>query len=238
MEGDGNTLWVATQGGVLKGEYNTSGGIEWMNGWSTPIGAVTTDVFLNGTDLYVTTTGSGLLKLDTNIGDFVKMTGAQHDNQAGLAKTVDSSGAEVLIIGLLGSATTSSGVQSFDLTSQQFTAGKLLAGLPSNAIQGFTFSSDSLFIATTNGIGQWNFTASAWESPITTEDGLPDSFIGDVFWASNALYVASLSGMTQYIPTTGASTTIEAIRWALGQFCCFVRKLHHGQSGHLADRCS
>ncbi len=216
MEGDGNTLWVATEGGVLKGEYNTSGGIEWMNGWSTPIGAVTTDVLLNGTDLYVTTTGSGLLKLDRNIGDFIKMTGAQHDNQAGLAKTVDSSGVEILIIGLLGSATTSSGVQSFDLTSQQFTAGKLLAGLPSNAIRGFTFSSDSLFIATTSGIGQWNFTASAWENPITIEDGLPDSFIGGVFWASNALYVASLSGMTQYIPTTGVSTTLKQSDGLLG----------------------
>ena len=216
MEGDGNTLWVATEGGILKGEYNTSGGIEWMNGWSTPIGAVTTDVLLNGTDLYVTTTGSGLLKLDRNIGDFIKMTGAQHDNQAGLAKTVDSSGVEVLIIGLLGSATTSSGVQSFDLTSQQFTAGKLLAGLPSNAIQGFTFSSDSLFIATTSGIGQWNFTASAWENPLTIADGLPDSFVSDVFWASNTLFVASLSGMTQYIPSNGASTTLRQSDGLLG----------------------
>ncbi len=216
IQGEGNTLWVATKSSVLKGEYNTSGGIEWMEGWSTPIGAVSTDMLLNGTDLYITTTGSGLLKLDTITGDLITISGAQHNNQAGLAKTVDSSGAEVLIIGLLGSATTSSGVQSFDLTSQQYTAGKLLAGLPSNAIRGFTFNSDSLFIATTSGIGQWNFTANAWENPITIEDGLPDSFIGDVYWASNALYVASLSGMTQYIPTTGASTTLKQSDGLLG----------------------
>ncbi|MBT5026653.1 MAG: hypothetical protein HON05_07850 [Euryarchaeota archaeon] len=216
IEGEGNTLWVATPGGVLKGEYNASGGIEWQDGWSTPVDAVTTDILLDGADLYITTTGSGLLKFDANTGDLITITGAQHNNQAGLAKSVDSSGAEKLIVGLLGSAITSSGVQSFDLTSQQFTAGALLAGLPSNAIRGFTFSSDSLFIATSSGIGQWNFTANAWENPITTEDGLPDSFIGDVFWASNTLYVASLSGMTQYIPTTGASTTLKQSDGLLG----------------------
>jgi hypothetical protein len=209
IEGEGNTLWVATPGAVLKGEYNASSAIEWMNGWTTPIGAVTTDILLDGTDLYITTTGSGLLKLDTSTGDIISINGAQHNNQAGLAQAFDSSGAEQLIIGLLGSATTSSGVQSFDLSSQQFTVAALLAGLPSNAIQGFTFSSDSLYIATSNGIGQWNFTASAWENPLTIEDGFPDSFIGDVFWASNTLYAASLSGMTQYIPTTGASTTLK-----------------------------
>ncbi|MDB0004872.1 hypothetical protein N9E21_03275 [Candidatus Poseidoniaceae archaeon] len=214
--GESNTLWLATQGGILKGEYNTSGGIEWMDGWSTPIGAVTTDMLLDGTDLYITTTGSGLLKLDTITGDIITINGAQHNNQAGLAKAIDSSGAEQLIIGLLGSATTSSGVQSFDLGSQQFTLAALLAGLPSNAIQGFTFSSDSLYIATSNGIGQWNFTASAWENPLTIADGFPDSFISDVFWASNTLYAASLTGITQYIPTTGASTTLKQSDGLLG----------------------
>jgi len=216
MDGVENTLWVATQGGVLKGEYNTSGGIEWTNGWSTPIGAVTTETLLDGTYLYITTTGSGLLKLDTNTGSIVTMAGAQHNNQGGIAVTTDSSGAEVLIIGLLGSTTTASGVQSFDITSQQFSVSSLLAGLPSNAIRGFTFSSDSLFIATSNGIGQWNFTVNAWENPIIVEDGLPDSFISDVFWASNTLYVASLSGMTQYIPTTGGSITLKQSDGLLG----------------------
>jgi len=216
MEGGGNTIWVGTQGGVLKGEYNTSGGIEWLNGWSTPVGAVTTDMLLDGTDLYITTTGSGLLRLDTNTGDLITVTGALHNNPAGLAKAVDSSGTEELIIGLLGSANTASGVQTFDLASQQYTTSSLLAGLPSNSIQGFTFSSDSLFIATSNGIGQWNFTLNSWENPITLQDGLPDSFIGDVYWASNTLYAASLSGVTQYIPTTGASTTLKQSDGLLG----------------------
>jgi len=216
MEMDGNRLWVATQGGVLEGEYNASGEIEWLNGWSTPVGAVTTDVLLDGTELYMTTTGSGLLKLDATTGDLMTITGAQHNNQAGLAKAIDSSGAEQLIIGLLGSATTASGVQLFNLNSQQFTTSSLLAGLPSNSIQGFTFSSDSLFIATSNGIGQWNLTASAWENPLTIAGGLPDSFISDVFWASNTLYLASVSGMTQYIPTTGASTTLKQSDGLLG----------------------
>ena len=91
-----------------------------------------------------------------------------------------------------------------------------MAGLPSNAIQGFTFSSDSLYIATSNGIGQWNFTASAWENPLTIADGFPDSFISDVFWASNTIYAASLTGITQYIPTTGASTTLKQSDGLLG----------------------
>ncbi|MDB9834997.1 hypothetical protein OAC38_03080 [Candidatus Poseidoniaceae archaeon] len=216
MEMDGNRLWVATQGGVLEGEYNASGEIEWLNGWSTPVGAVTTDMLLDGTDLYITTTGSGLLRLDTNTGDLITVAGALHNNQAGLAKAVDSSGTEELIIGLLGSANTASGVQTFDLASQQYTTSSLLAGLPSNSIQGFAFSSDSLFIATSNGIGQWNFTLNSWENPITLQDGLPDAGIKDVFWASNTLYVASLSGMTQYIPTTGASTTLKQSDGLLG----------------------
>ena len=218
MEGEGGTLWVASQGGVLKGEYNATGGIEWMNGWSTPVGAVTTDMLLDGTDVYLTTKGSGLLKLDAVTGDLTLTTlsGAQHNNHGGLAMAVDASGAEGLIIGLLSSATTASGAQSFDLLSQQFTSSALLAGLPSNAIQGFSFSSDSLFIATSNGIGQRNLTANAWENPITVNDGLPDSFVGDVFWASNALYVGSLSGVTKYIPTTGTTTTLKQTDGLLG----------------------
>ena len=216
MENEGNTLWVATTGGVLKGEYNTSGGIEWMNGWSTPIAAVTTDMLLNGTDLYLSTTGSGLLKLDVNTGDLVTVSGALHNNQAGLAKAVDSSGTEELIIGLLGSATTASGVQTFDLTSQQFTTSSLLAGLPSNVIQGLTLSSDSLFIATSNGVGHWNLTQNAWELPITRESGLSDSSIQDVLWDSNLLYLASLSGFTQYNPSTGAITILKVGDGLLG----------------------
>ena len=106
-----------TRSGVLEGEYNASGGeIEWLNGWSTPVGAVTTDMLLDGTDLYITTTGSGLLRLDATTGDLITDgRGTCTTTRRALPRQSIRQGTEQLIIGLLGSATTASGVQSFDL---------------------------------------------------------------------------------------------------------------------------
>ena len=120
-----------------------------------------------------------------------------------------------MYVGLLGTFSTSAGVQSYDLATQQF-GGQLLSGLPSDNIQGFAVSNDHVYVATQNGIGRWNVTANDWDNPLTTADGLPSSNIEDVKFISNSLYIASASGLSQYIPSTGAISTNTSADGLLG----------------------
>ena len=78
-----------------------------------------------------------------------------------------------LIIGLSVQGSSIPGVQVFNINSQTFTQGKLIAGLPSNVINGFGHTSDVMYIATNGVIGRWNYTTSDWMNPITILEGLP-----------------------------------------------------------------
>ncbi len=228
MVSDGTKIWVATESpatngngggqgsaGILQGTFNSTGAIEWEEGWSLPFFTSIEDMIMDGTMIYISTSGSGLYTLDSTTGNLQRMTGSIHDSLSGL-KLYQSNGVSTLYVGLLGTFSTAAGVQTFDVATQQFGSGQLLSGLPSDNIQGFAVSNDLVYVATQNGIGRWNMTANDWDNPLTTADGLPSSNIEDVKFISNTLYIASASGLTQYIPTTGAISTNTSADGLLG----------------------
>ena len=215
MVSDGTKIWIATESpngggqgsaGILQGAFNSSGGIDWEEGWSLPFFTTIQDMLLDGTNIYVSTSGSGLFTLNTTTGSLLRESGSIHNSLGDLDMHV-SNGVSTMYVGLLGTFATSAGVQTFDIAAGQFGSGQLLSGLPSDNIQGFAFSPDHVYVATQNGIARWNVTTDDWDNPLTTADGLPSSNIEDVKFLSNTLYIASASGLTQYVPATGAINT-------------------------------
>ena len=75
IAGSATTIWVTTFGqsqgfgvaggaGILQGNRNADGSIEWDYGWSLSAQSRGNDVELIGNDLYVTTYPAGLYELD------------------------------------------------------------------------------------------------------------------------------------------------------------------------------
>ena len=228
MVTDGSKIWVAAESssgggngggqgtaGILQGSFNASGGIDWEEGWSFPFFTTISDMIMDGTLIYISTSGNGLYILNTITGTLQRQTGSIHNSLGGLDMH-QASGVSTLYVGLLGTFSTAAGVQAFDVASQQFGSGQLLSGLPSDNIQGFAVSNDHVYVATQNGIARWNMTANDWDNPLTTADGLPSSNIEDIKFISNTLYFASSSGLSQYIPATGAISTNTSADGLLG----------------------
>ncbi len=229
MVTDGSKIWVATESssggggngggqgtaGILQGSFNSSGGIDWEEGWSLPFFTTISDMMMDGTLIYISTSGNGLYTLDTTTGVLQRQRGSIHDSLGGLDMH-QANGVSTLYVGLLGTFSTAAGVQTFDVATQQFGSGQLLSGLPSDNIQGFAVSNDHVYVATQNGIARWNMTANDWDNPLTTADGLPSSNIEDIKFISNTLYIASSSGLSQYIPATGAISTNTTADGLLG----------------------
>ncbi|MGB0329404.1 MAG: hypothetical protein ACPGCU_02165, partial [Candidatus Poseidoniaceae archaeon] len=117
----------------------SNGGIDWEEGWSFPFSTTIGDMLMDGTTIYISTSGNGLYVLDTTTGTLQRQTGSIHNSLGGLAMH-QVSGVSTLYVGLLGTFSTAAGVQAFDVATQQFGAGQLLSGLPSDNIQGFAVS--------------------------------------------------------------------------------------------------
>ena len=222
MTGNNTHVWVTTIGenigfgqstgaGILQGEKSSSGEIEWQFGWTLPANSVAKDTQLVGTDLYISTSPSGLMKLDTLTGNLIPISGALHNNMDGL-KLVGTD----LIVGLQGNFGSSAGVQIFDTVTGTFGNGKLLAGLPSNYINGFASDSDVMYIATDGGIGRWSFLTSDWLNPLTTTDGLPTNIIEDLELVNNDLWIATPSGLVKMDTISNSVSTITAQNGLLG----------------------
>ncbi len=216
IAGTATNVWVTTYGqsqgfgiaggaGILQGTRNADGSIEWDYGWSLAAQSRGNDIELIGNNLYVTTYPAGLYKLNIQTQQLTTYTGALHDNQYGMVKNGND-----LIIGLSGQGSSIPGVQVFNINSQTFTQGKLIAGLPSNVINGFGHTSDIMYIATNGGIGRWNYTTSDWLNPITTLEGLPSNIVEDILVDGNDVWLTTPSGLAKYSPTTGNVTTITS----------------------------
>ena len=93
-------------------------------------------------------------------------SGALHDKM----DTMVVDGSE-LIIGLAGESGSPPGIQTFDMSTGQFTDGRLIGGLPSSVINGFGETSNILYIATDGGVGRWNYTENDWMDALTTGNG-------------------------------------------------------------------
>ncbi|MBT4066193.1 MAG: hypothetical protein HOE76_03140 [Euryarchaeota archaeon] len=224
MAGNQTHIWVAsaswqnTGSGVLQGLRLSNGSVEWQKGWTIPANAAVTDIQLVGTDLYLASNNRGLRLLDTLTGTLQPLPTGIHNFQDGLALVGDD-----LFIGLQGSGTSSAGIQVFNTTTNSYTAGRLLAGLPSNNINGFlTVTSNTpggqnmVYIATNNGVGRWNATGSTWETAWTALDGLPISYVEDIIDYDNKIWMATPNGVSMYDSSTASFTTFTPANGLMG----------------------
>lgn len=222
MTGNNTHVWVTTIGenvgfgqstgaGILQGEKTSSGEVVWQFGWTLPANSRAKDTQLIGTDLYISTYPSGLMKLDTLTANLIPISGALHGNMDGL-KLVGTD----LIVGLQGNFGSSAGVQVFDTTTDTFGNGKLLAGLPSNYINGFASNSDVMYIATNGGVGRWSFLTSDWLNPLTTTDGLPTNIVEDLELVNNDLWMATPSGLVKMDITSNSISIMTNQNGLLG----------------------
>ena len=195
-----SSSWQNTGSGVLQGEILSNGSVEWQKGWSVPSNAVVTDIELVGTDLYLASNNRGLRLLDTTTGVMSILPTGIHNFQDEM-KLVGSD----LFIGLQGSGSSSAGVQIFNTTTNSYTAGRLLAGLPSNNVNGFvtqisqSTGQETVYIATDNGVARWNASGDKWETAWTALDGLPISNVEDILEDSSGnLWMATPLGISHY----------------------------------------
>ena len=205
MAGNATHLWAAsaswqnTGSGVLQGIRLANGSVEWQKGWSIPSNAIVTDIELVGTDLYLASNNRGLRLLDTTNGSLVTLPTGIHDSQDGLKLVGDD-----LYIGLQGTGSSSAGIQIFNTTTNFYTAGRLLAGLPSNVVNSFLTTTsnnggqDMVYIATNNGVARWDSSVNTWETALTALDGLPISFVQDIIEFDGSIWMATPSGLSNY----------------------------------------
>ena len=222
MVGNQTHLWVAsaswqnTGSGVLQGLKLANGSVEWQKGWTIPANAAVTDIELVGTDLYLASNNRGLRMLDTTTGTLQALPTGIHNFQDGLAVVGDD-----LFIGLQGSGTSSAGIQVFNTTSNAYTAGRLLAGLPSNNVNGFltvsnNIGDETIYIATNNGVGRWNSTGNTWDTAWTALDGLPISYVEDIIEFDGNIWMATPSGLSMYDTTANSFSTFTAADGMMG----------------------
>ena len=221
MNGNSTHLWVTTAGtnqgqgqssgaGLLQGEWQADGSILWQNGWTMAANSKAQDTELIGTDLYISSTPTGLYKLDTLTGIVTRLNGGLHSYLDGMV--LDGT---TLVLGLMGSGGSAPGVQLYDVQTG-YGNGKLLGGLPSNAVNNFAATSDILYIATNGGVGRWDYTQGDWINPLTTSDGLPTNVVEDVLVEGNSLWMATSAGLVEMNLTTNTTTLYNSASGLMG----------------------
>tara|TARA_Y100000766_G_scaffold112496_1_gene96451 strand:- start:41069 stop:49372 length:8304 start_codon:yes stop_codon:yes gene_type:complete len=221
MNGNSTHLWVTTAGtnqgqgqssgaGLLQGEWQTDGSILWQNGWTMAANSKAQDTELIGTDLYISSTPTGLYKLDTLTGVVTRLSGGLHGYLDGMV--LDGT---TLVLGLMGSGGSAPGVQLYDIQTG-YGNGKLLGGLPSNGVNNFAATSDILYIATNGGVGRWDYAAVDWINPLTTSDGLPTNVVEDILVEGNSLWMATPAGLVEMNLTTSATTLYNSASGLMG----------------------
>ncbi len=222
MAGNSTHLWVTTIGenvgfgqstgaGVLQGERQSDGTIIWQQGWTLPANSQAKDLELVGTNLYIATSPAGLMMLDTVTATLTSINGALHNNMDGI-KLVGTD----LIIGLQGNEGSSAGVQVYDTVTNTFGNGRLLAGLPSNIVNGVEASADVVYVATNGGVGRWSLQTNDWINPLTTTDGLPSNLVEDLIIDSTNLWVATPLGLAKLDTTNNAVNILTSANGMLG----------------------
>ena len=211
LTGGGSTGNFGTAAGLLQGTFLPNGTVDWDYGWTLTANSVANNMHLDGTDLYITTNPSGLMVLDTTTNVVSMMNGALHNKM----DTMMVEGTE-LIIGLAGDGGSPPGVQRFDMNTQQFSGGRLIGGLPSSVINGFTETADILYIATDGGIGRWNYSQADWMDSITASNGLPSNIVEDILAVGSTVYMATPQGLVAWDESSGAVSTVTTNSGLLG----------------------
>jgi len=242
MTANSTHIWVATGGGqtggagnfggsgtgLLQGIFLPNGSVEWTYGWTLPGNTVANDLMLNGGDLYIASNPDGLYKLNLRTQSITAISGSLH----GKFDTMHLYNGEY-VIGLAGDGGSPPGVQMFDPSTGQFGNGRLIAGLPSNIINGFTSTTDVLYIATNGGIGRWNYSTNDWMDSITAGNGLPNDIVEDVVSVGDDIYMATPSGVFVWDASTGNGTTMTTANGLMGQSAWGLVK-HTSSSGSVS----
>ena len=225
MHTNSTHIWAATGGvqggagnfgatgtGILQGTFLPNGSVEWQFGWTLPGNTLASDLYQQGTDLYIASNPGGMLKLDTSTRTISALSGALH-NKFDTVHTYNNQ----LVIGLAGDGGSPPGVQMFNLNTDQFGNGRLIAGLPSNIINGFAETSSILYIATNGGIGRWNYTTNDWMDSLTVANGLPNDFVDDVMVVGGDVYMATPAGVFIWNEASGSGSTLTTTQGLMGQ---------------------
>ncbi|MCH1616149.1 MAG: hypothetical protein L7R83_01405, partial [Candidatus Poseidonia sp.] len=202
----------STGTGILQGTFLPNGTVDWQYGWTLPGNTVANDLHLHGTDLYIASSPGGMLKLDTLTKSISAIGGSLH-TKFDTMHTYNSQ----LVVGLAGDGGSPPGVQMFNPTTDQFGNGRLIAGLPSNIVNGFADSPNVLYIATDGGIGRWNYSTNDWMDSITAFNGLPSNVVEDVVVIGSKVYMATPAGLFVWNPSTQNGTTLTKANGLMGQ---------------------
>jgi hypothetical protein len=195
---------------ILHGELLANGTIEWVDAYPFVWDVVNEMLPINN-DLWVTTT-SGLYKVDIATGQISGTPVPLHYQMHGIHYT----GSE-LVIGLMGTTTTSAGFQVYNLTTNSWVQGSLLAGLPSNIVRDFVEYDNRIWVATYGGIGVWNTTTQAWDDSITTQNGLPSTIIEKIWVEGTELMLATPSGLVVWdVPSKSVVTMYDRTSGLIG----------------------
>jgi len=166
---------------ILQGEL-TNGTVRWEFGYNFEIDIIN-DISLDEDKLWVTTAGNGLWKVDLIQRTRSPTSPALHSQMDGMY--IDDDG--TMYVGLMGESGTSAGYQAFDINTENWGAGSLIAGLPSNIVRDFLELDSHVLIATHGGIGLYNTSSTSFENPITTFDGLPSSIVEHLMVLDNPI---------------------------------------------------
>jgi len=197
-------------GGILEGEKMPNGSIEWRRGWSAF--GVIEDLQIDGDQLWITVVDLGLMKIDLNSGNQTLAQLLFHANMDIMTWNGDD-----LVIGMKGSQTSASGVQVFNTTQSVWTGGKLIAGLPSNQVNGFAFDGDIIYMASDAGIGRFNDSSREWLNPWTAADGLSTNTVEDIVISQGEMLMATANGLNVLDMSTGNLTLFEKNDGMMGQ---------------------
>ncbi len=165
--GGGNT-------GIMEGIRDSAGVITWTRSWSTT-GLPIKDLEFDGTNLWSSMTGLGLVSLDLSTGSAVGLSSGLHDYVDGISIEGDQ-----IAVGLESNDFATAGVQVWNTSSSAWDAAVLMNGLPSNIISSVAEVDDYVFVGTNSGIGVWNKTTNSWDAPLTMQDGLSSNDIQDL----------------------------------------------------------
>ena len=201
----GNKVWALAGEDVTSGYGNSilegtlvSGEVRWDRSFS--LGAETgNELLVDGNRLWVTNAGSGLTLIDLSTGSVIPVGIGFHWMHDGLAQWNGD-----LVIGLMGTQSTATGVQVYDTTNYSFVDGKLLAALPSNFVYDFIEHDGRIWVATLAGLGIWNTTTQDWEDPFTLLDGLPNPVVVRLESSNGNLLLGTKGGLVE-LNTTNMS---------------------------------